>query len=113
MGDISEELNEFNHIINGVNRKKKLAPHVLCVMARGWFKHINYPLGYFSSCGFDSARLFLVLWKVTVILEMTGFKVVTIVSDGALPNRRFYELHQLADGSNRSNEAVVYWVWNC
>ena len=34
LGDINEELNEFDHIINGVNKKKKLASHVLCVMAR-------------------------------------------------------------------------------
>ena len=47
--DINEELNEFDRAINGVNQEKKLASHVLCVMARGLFKHINYPFGYFSA----------------------------------------------------------------
>ena len=81
-------------------------------MARGLFKHINYPLGYLSSCRFDSAQLFPVLWQATGILEMAGFKVDAMVSDGASPNRRFYRLHQLADGSNLSNDGVVYWAWN-
>ena len=85
LGDINEELNEFDRAINGVNQEKKLASHVLCVMARGLFKHINYPLGYFSSCGFDSAQLFPVLWHATGILEMTVFKVDAMVSDGASP----------------------------
>ena len=85
LGDINEELNEFDRAINGFNQEKKLAPHVLCVMARGLFKHINYPLGYFSSCGFDSAQLFPVLWHATGILKMAGFKVDAMVSDGASP----------------------------
>ena len=85
LGDINEELNEFDRAINGVNQEKKLASHVLCAMARGLFKHINYPLGYFSSCGFDSAQLFPVLWHATGILEMTVFKVDAMVSDGASP----------------------------
>ena len=96
MGDINEELNEFDRAFNGVTQEKKLASHVLCVMARGLFKHINYPFGYFSCCWFDSAQLFPVLWHATGILEMAGFKVDAMVSDGASPNRRFYWLHQLA-----------------
>ena len=112
LGDINEELNEFDRAFNGVNQEKKLASHVLCVMARGLFKHINYPFGYFSCCWFDSAQLFPVLWHATGILEMAGFKVDAMVSDGASPNRRFYWLHQLADRSNLSNDDVVYWVWN-
>ena len=107
LGDINEELNEFDRAINGVNQEKKLAPHVLCVMARGLLRHINYLLGYFSSCGFDSAQLFPVLWHATGILEMTGFKFDAMVSDGVSPNQRFYWLHQLADGSNLSNDCLL------
>ena len=108
LGDINEELNEFDRAINGANQEKKLASHVLRVMARGSFKHINYPLGYFSLCGSDSTQFFAVLWHATGILEMAGFKVDAMVSDGASPNRRFYWLHQLAHGFNLSNDGVVY-----
>ena len=45
LANINEELNEFDRAVNGVNQEKKLASHVLFVMARGLFKHINYLLG--------------------------------------------------------------------
>ena len=81
-------------------------------MAIGLFKYIKYPLGYLSSCRFDSTHLFPVFWHATSVLEMVGFKVDAMVSDGASPNRIIYLLHQLADGSNLSNDGVVYLVWN-
>ena len=62
-------------------------------MARGLFEHINYPVGYFSSCRFDSDQLFPVLWQDIGVLEMVGFKVDALVSDGASPNRSFYKIH--------------------
>ena len=55
---------------------------------------------------------FFQLWHATGILEMARFEVDAMVSDGTSPNRRFYWLHQLADGSKLSNNGVVYWVWN-
>ena len=87
--------------------KKRNKRHLFYVLWPEDHSNINYPLGYFSSCGFDSARLFPVLWDATGILEMAGFKIDTRVSDGVSPNRRFYRLHQLTDGSNLSNDGVV------
>ena len=43
---------------------------------------------------------------------MLGFKVDALVSDWASPNRRFHRIHELADGSNLSEDGVVYWMWN-
>ena len=43
---------------------------------------------------------------------MVGFKVDALVSDWASPNRRFHRIHKLADGSNLSEDGVVYWMWN-
>ena len=84
LGHINYELNKFHCAIN---QEKKLASHVLWVMmARGLFKHINYTLGYLSSCGFDSFQLFADLWHETSILEMAGFKDDAMVSDGASLN---------------------------
>ena len=53
-GDINEELNQFERTVSGEVVPKRLATQVLCIMARGLVKHINYPIGYFSSCQFDS-----------------------------------------------------------
>ena len=54
LADINEELNQFERTVSGEVVPKRLATHVLCIMARGLVKHINYPIGYFSSCQFDS-----------------------------------------------------------
>ena len=54
LGDINEELNQFERTVSGEVVPTRLATHVLCIMARGLVKHINYPIGYFSSCQFDS-----------------------------------------------------------
>ena len=43
---------------------------------------------------------------------MLGFKVDALVSDGASPNRIFYRIYKLADGSNLSEDGVVYRMWN-
>ena len=95
-----------------VSIKKRNQRHMFNVLQLEDYSNINYPPGYFSSCGLDSAQLFPVLWHAAGILEMAGFKVDAVVSDGASTNRRFYRLHQLADGSNLSNDGVLYWVWN-
>ena len=35
-----------------------------------------------------------------------------MVCDEASPNRRFYRIHELADGGNNSPDGVVYWIYN-
>ena len=41
-----------------------------------------------------------------------GFQVAAMVCDGASPNHRFYRIHELADGENKSPDGVVYWIYN-
>ena len=72
-------------------------------MARRLVKHINYTIGCFSLCGFDSDQLYPLLW------QGTGFKVYALVSDGNF--RRFYRIHKLGDGSNLLQDGAVYWMW--
>ena len=107
-GDINEELNQFERTVSVGMVSKRLTSYVLCIMARDLVKHINYPIGYFSSCGFDGDQLHPVLWQGIGILEIVGSKVDALVSDGASPNTRFYRIHKLADRSNLSEDGVVY-----
>ena len=87
LGDINEELNELDRVMNGVHQEKKLVSHVLCVMAREDFPNINYPLGYFSLCSFDSAQRFPVLCHATGTLETARFKACACYF---LPNFYFF-----------------------
>ena len=62
--------------------------------------------------GFTSNQIFPVIWEGVRIMEMSGFCVRAFVSDGAAPNRRFYQLHRLQDDVNVSADGVVFWAWN-
>ena len=73
LGDINEELNEFERKFqNSSTMSTELATYVICFMARGSLKRFSYPVGYFSSRGFTSDRLFPVTWRAIRILEATG-----------------------------------------
>ena len=57
LGNIYQELNQFERTVSEKMVPKRLATHVLCIVARGLDNHINYPIVYFSSCRFDSDQL--------------------------------------------------------
>ena len=71
-----------------------------------------YPFAYYAATGFTSDQLFPCVWEGFKVLETIGLKVVFFTCDGASPNRRFYQLHELNDGENISDDGVVYWCWN-
>ena len=83
-------------------------------MATGLIKQKadQLPFRIFSSCGFDSDQLYPVLHHGIVVLDMAGFKVDAVLSDGVSPNGRFYRIHKFADESNQSEDGVLYWMWN-
>ncbi|XP_047145625.1 uncharacterized protein LOC124818645 [Hydra vulgaris] len=113
LGDMNEELNEFDRCFSLETQKTKdLASHILCVMVGGLLKRFAYPLAYFCTAGLLSDQLFPIIWKAVRISETIGLEVVAVVSDGASMNRRFFKLHELADGSNVSLDGVVYWIYN-
>ena len=80
-------------------------------MVHGIFKHINFPIAYFPSNGFDSYQLYPCVWEAVRILESVGFKVRGLVSDGATPNRKFYWMHLHFDKDNQK-DGVTNWTGN-
>ncbi len=71
-----------------------LASHVLAFMVRGVASHLKYVLGYFSTQSLTSFQIMPIFWKAVSILEVCcNLWVCATVSDGASPNRTFYELH--------------------
>ena len=65
LGDMNDELNEFERRMTD-NKPKELVTYVLCFIVRGLVKRLCFPVGYFSSRGFDSAQLFLLYGKPSV-----------------------------------------------
>ena len=80
-------------------------------MVLGIFKHINFPIAYFFSNGFDSYQLYPCVWEAVRVLESVRFKVRGLVSDGATQNQKFYRMHLHFDKENQK-DGVTYWAWN-
>ena len=69
-----------------------LASHILMVFVRGVFIHLNFPLAQFPSHGIAAGQLYPVITEAIMQLELHGFKVISITSDGAAPNRKLYRM---------------------
>ena len=92
LGDINEELNEFERKFQNSSTKfKELATYVICFMARGLMKRFSHPVSYFSSRGFTSDQLFPVTLTAIRILEAIGLEVIAVVCNGQLPTKDFSE----------------------
>ena len=110
LGDINTELMKFNEECS--NESKSLASYMLCIMVSGLFQHLAFPLAYFAGVGFTCDQLYNVMWQAVGYLEAIGLQVRFFCSDGASPNRSFYNLHCLEDKINVSSDGVLYWTWN-
>ena len=56
------------------------------------FTNLCYSFSYFASTGFTSAQLDPCTMEATQVLESLGVLVRALVSDGASPNRKFYDI---------------------
>ena len=84
-----------------------LASHVLAFMVRGVASDLKYVLGYFSTESLTSFQIMPIFWKAVSILEVCcNLWVCAAVSDGASPNRKFYELHAALVGKEFSVDVV-------
>ena len=84
-----------------------IATHVLAFMVRGIASDLKYILGYFSTDNLTSYQIMPVFWKAVSILELScNLWVCAAVSDGASPNRKFYDLHIGLIGADHSDDVI-------
>ena len=97
------------------------ASHVLAFYVRGITTKLSFMLGYFFTRNVVSFQIMALFWRGVAILELkVNLNVVAGVSDGASPNRRFFQLHD-SFGGTASDTNVVYktknlfspgrWIW--
>ncbi len=96
-------------------------PHViiLAVMVRGLLFNLEFPLAHFSTSGAD--YLFPIVWEAIRLLETAELKVLSVVCDGASPNRIIPRMHKLSNESSlcyksrneySNDERFVYFISN-
>ena len=80
-------------------------------MFRGLCSDLKFAFAYFATHGVTSFQIMTTFWKAISILEITcKLPVITVVSDGASPNRKFYNLHAPLDELNTKD--VTYRTIN-
>ena len=80
--------------LNVSSGSSDLATHALVFFVRGAASDLKYALGYFLTKDVTSYQIMPLFWKAVSVLELVcNLWVCAAVSDGASPNRLFYQLH--------------------
>lgn len=95
IGDVGNELSNLESLYmnKSVASHPTVATHMLVVMVRGVFLHLEYPYAHFPMHHLTASSLFLIMWEGIEHLEALGFKVIAITGDGASMNRKFFKIH--------------------
>ena len=94
LNNVSNELNCLEKNVNNV--PSELAKYLLVIMVRGVTTNLKYPLASFATAGITADYLYPILWEAIEMVEViVGLKVLFICCDGASPNRRFFEMHDV------------------
>ena len=91
LGTVGNQLLEFEQSCQSTHTP--IATHMLVLMVRGIFMHLEYPYAHFPTHKLSGADIFSIVWEAIERLEFIGFKVLVVTADGASPNRKFFSLH--------------------
>ena len=99
LSDVDNQLSELESKYDTDQEKPHpdIATHLLVLMVRGLFSHIKYPYAHFATTGVSADSLLSIIWEAVRQLEMCGFTVMGVTSDGASPNGKFYRLRSTGD----------------
>lgn len=75
IGDINNELFEFQQRVENKIDTKPIATHVLTFMVRGLCTSLTYSFVYYAANGFTSDQLFSCIWEAVKMIETIGLKV--------------------------------------
>ena len=106
LGTINSEMDDLCSYLSGdqhVSRSAELASHMLVFMVRPLFRPSwCFTVATYSSSNITGDRLYPIVWKVIETLELNFLPIVSVTSDGASPNRRFYKLRKVGGISHKT-----------
>lgn len=81
-----------------LEKVNELATDALAFLVRGVCTELKFCLAHFATTGVTAAQLMPLFWEAVGILETTcNLWVIEATSDGASPNRRFYNVAAFLD----------------
>ena len=94
LDDVGDHILEFERQCqpDGPIKKPELASHMLVLLIRGIFTGLKFPLAQFATTGAASHQLYPIVSEAVMRLEIMGFKVISLTSNGSSPNRKVYRL---------------------
>lgn len=93
----------------------KVATHVLAFYLRGIASDLNFCFAYFPTGGIKGFQIMPIFWEAVAILELScNLRVIATVSDGASPNRAFFQMHEFMDSFEETivDHEIVYRTVN-
>ena len=94
LDSVSNELKQLASTSSNLKVPKSIATSMLVFMIRGIFTSFKFPYAHFLAADVVAENLFSTVWEIIRNIESIGLKVMTITSDGAASNRKFYKMHQ-------------------
>ena len=96
LDDVSSHLLAFERHCQAehASERPSLATHMLVILIRGVFINLKFPFAQFTTAGIAAHELYPIITEAVMRLEILGFKVVSLMSDGASPNRALYRMMQ-------------------
>ena len=96
--NLGQNMNEFIDGFKKGELSKSIASHALVFMVVGLASNLKQTIGFFGTRGATADVLYPLVWKAVGYLETyVGLKVISVVSDKASPNQRFYRIHKRAE----------------
>ena len=93
--------NEMLNCGNIGNKNAQLAEYLLVIMVRGVTTSLCYPLAAFATKSASESSLYGIMWECIECIELTvGLKVLFICCDGAVQNRKFFQLYGKDDDAS-------------
>ena len=92
LGDLNDKLQSYTRSCQDEKASPAIASHVLTLMVRGICASYHAAIAFFSTQGVTSDQLYNIILEAVELLELRGFNVCALVSDGAAPNRTFYSM---------------------
>ena len=116
LGDITDHLLEVERqcdsVLGSSLHPPVLATHIFLIFIRGIFFHLNFPLAQFPSHGIAAYQLYPIVTEAIMRLELHGFKVISLTSNGAASNRKLYQMMHVDTPVTQCGSSIKYCMPN-
>lgn len=75
-------------------KEKPIATHTLVFMIRGATTRLKAAIAHFPTNTITGDELHFLVWRAIALLELKGFKIISVIGDGASTNRKVFTKHQ-------------------